>query len=98
MQPNVLSPWFSESDPDLYGTGLDAAKVLWLRETGTICTTTDPATTALIVTAFGLAQFLLGDRFAQSLGADPASPEGASRLTVPALEFLAEGLYATPSS
>lgn len=66
------------------------------REAGTIQPATDPGTTALIVTAFGLAQFLLRDRFAQSLGADPASPEGASRLTVPTLEILTEGLYATP--
>lgn len=64
------------------------------RAAGSIRDSTDPATTALIVTTFGLAQFLVGDRFAQSLGADPASPEGAARLTLPTLELLTNGLYA----
>src|SRR5690625_2629765 len=67
------------------------------REAGTIHPSSDPGAAAVIVTAFGLAPLLLRARYARALGADPFSPEGAARLTVPTLEILTEGLYAEAS-
>lgn len=64
------------------------------RESGSIRSASDPEATAMLVTVFGLAQFLVRARFAQVLGADPFSAEGAARLTLPTLEILTEGLYA----
>ncbi|AKK09675.1 TetR/AcrR family transcriptional regulator [Corynebacterium testudinoris] len=64
------------------------------RETGSIMPASDPEATAMLVTVFGISQFLVRDRFAQALGADPFSAEGAARLTLPTLEIFTEGLYA----
>ena len=64
------------------------------RESGSIKPASDPDATAMLVTVFGLAQFLVRDRFAQVLGADPFSAEGATRLTLPTLELFTDGLYA----
>ena len=64
------------------------------RESGSIKPASDPDATAMLVTVFGLAQFLVRDRFAQVLGADPFSAEGAARLTLPTLEIFTDGLYA----
>ncbi|MGO2422274.1 MAG: TetR/AcrR family transcriptional regulator [Microbacterium sp.] len=64
------------------------------RESGSIRPASDPEATAMLVTVFGLAQFMMRDRFAQVLGSDLFSAEGAARLTVPTLEILTEGLYA----
>lgn len=64
------------------------------RESGSIKPASDPEATAMLLTVFGLAQFLVRDRFAQVLGADPFSAEGAARLTLPTLELFTEGLYA----
>lgn len=64
------------------------------RESGSIMPASDPEATAMLVTVFGVAQFLVRDRFAQVLGADPFSAEGAARLTLPTLEIFTEGLYA----
>lgn len=64
------------------------------RESGSIRPASDPEATAMLVTVFGVAQFLVRDRFAQLLGADPFSAEGAARLTLPTLEIFTEGLYA----
>ncbi len=63
------------------------------RRTGSIQPASDPETVALLITVFGLGQILMRDRFAQVLGTDPLSVEGATRLTVPTLEILTDGLY-----
>lgn len=67
------------------------------RQAGSITRASDPKVTALLVTVFGLTQFLLRDRFTQILGVDPLSTEGAKKLTVPTLELLTDGLYANRS-
>lgn len=67
------------------------------RAAGSVRPASDPEATALLVTAFGLAQFLVRERFARSLGVDPLSPAGAARLTIPTLEILTHGLYADPT-
>lgn len=64
------------------------------RESGSIKPASDPDVTALLVTVFGVAQFLVRDRFANVLGTDPFSAEGAARLTLPTLEIFTYGLYA----
>ncbi|WP_449276650.1 hypothetical protein [Leucobacter sp. GX24907] len=64
------------------------------RESGSIQPAFDPEVTALLVTVFGLAQFLVRDRLAGVLGADPFSVEGAARLTLPTLEIFTNGIYA----
>jgi AcrR family transcriptional regulator len=65
------------------------------REAGSIQSASDPDVSALLLTVFGLAQFLLRDRMTEALGVDPFSVEGASKLTIPTLELLTEGLYAS---
>ncbi len=67
------------------------------REAGSITPASDPEVTALIVTVFGLSQFLLRERSSQVLGGDPLSTAGANRLTIPTLELLTDGLYADRS-
>lgn len=64
------------------------------RESGSIQPASDPEVTALLVTVFGLAQFLVRDRLAGVLGVDPFSVEGAARLTLPTLEIFTNGIYA----
>lgn len=63
------------------------------RASGSVRPASDPGTTALLLTVFGLTQLLVRDRLAAALGADPFSAEGATRLTLPTLELLTEGLY-----
>src|SRR5690606_28859049 len=53
----------------------------------------DPAPTALLMTAYGLAPLLLQSHLTRSLGADPLSPEGARRLAVPGMELMTHGVY-----
>ena len=67
------------------------------RGRGTIQPASDPDVTALLVTVSVLSQFLLRARFAQLLEADPFSPEGVRRLTLPTLELYTNGLYADTS-
>lgn len=64
------------------------------RESGSIKPAATAEVTALLVTVFGLAQFLVRDRFTKVLGADPFSTEGAARLTLPTLEIFTDGIYA----
>ncbi len=63
------------------------------RKAGSIQPASDLETVALLITVFGLTQILMRDRFTQVLGADPLSVEGATRLTLPTLEILTDGLY-----
>lgn len=65
------------------------------RKAGTIQPSSDADVTALIVTVYGLAQFLLRDRLARALGADPLSPQGARKLALPTMELFTHGLYRT---
>lgn len=53
----------------------------------------DPDTTALLLTAYGLAPLLLQSHLARLLGADPLGPDGARRLTLPSLELFTHGLF-----
>lgn len=53
----------------------------------------DPDTTALLLTAYGLAPLLLQGHLARLLGADPLGQEGARRLTLPSLEAFTHGLF-----
>jgi TetR/AcrR family transcriptional regulator, regulator of cefoperazone and chloramphenicol sensitivity len=63
------------------------------QEAGMIRSGCDTHVTALIVTAYELARLMLRERFGSALGADPFSPEGVGRLTIPTLELLTYGLY-----
>lgn len=53
----------------------------------------DPDTTALLMTAYGLVPLLLKSHLERNLGADPLSPEGARRLAVPGMELMTHGVY-----
>lgn len=52
----------------------------------------DPDTTALLLTAYGLAPLVLQAHLARGLGVDPLSPAGARALAIPGLELLSGGL------
>ncbi len=53
----------------------------------------DPETTALLLTTYGLAPLLLQGQMARVLGTDPLGPEGARRLALPGLELFTHGLF-----
>lgn len=53
----------------------------------------DPDTTALLLTAYGLVPLILRSHFARVLGADPLSGDGARVLALPGLELFTHGIY-----
>lgn len=65
------------------------------REAGLLVEMSDPEMTAILVTLMGLAPVMLRSQFARATGADRLDPAGIARTTVPMMELLTHGIYAT---
>lgn len=55
----------------------------------------DPETTALLVALIGLGPVVMRAQIARALGEDQLSPAGLLRMTLPTMELLTHGVYAT---
>ena len=60
---------------------------------GVIHPQSDPASTALLLTLFGLAPIVLRRQFARALGEDELTPAVIARITIPMLELFTRGFY-----
>lgn len=67
------------------------------QEAGVIHRQSDPASTALLLTLFGLAPIVMRRQFARALGVDELTPEAIARITLPMLELFTHGFYADDS-
>ena len=65
------------------------------REAGLLEPMSDPDMTALLLTLMGLAPVLMRTQIARTLGIDQLSAEGLLRSTLPTMELLTHGIYAT---
>lgn len=65
------------------------------RRAGLLVEMSDPDMTAILVTLMGLAPVMLRAQFARATGADRLDPAGIARTTVPMMELLTHGIYAT---
>lgn len=67
------------------------------QEAGVIHRQGDPASTALLLTLFGLAPIVMRRQFARALGVDELTPEAIARITLPMLELFTHGFYSDDS-
>ncbi|GAA5144696.1 TetR family transcriptional regulator [Microbacterium pseudoresistens] len=65
------------------------------RAAGLLEPMSDPSTTALLIALMGLAPVVMRAQITRTLGEDPLSPEGLQRATLPMMELMTHGLYAT---
>jgi len=65
------------------------------RRAGLLVEMSDPDMTAILVALMGLAPVMLRAQFARATGADRLDPAGIARTTVPMMELLTHGIYAT---
>ncbi|WP_243228700.1 TetR/AcrR family transcriptional regulator [Microbacterium sp. CIAB417] len=65
------------------------------RAAGLLEPTSDPEMTTLLLTLIGLGPVIMRGQIARVLGEDQLSAEGLRRTTVPTLELLTHGIYAT---
>lgn len=64
---------------------------------GVIRPQSDPKSSALLLTLFGLAPIVLSRQFARSLGEEELTPAAIARITVPLLELFTHGFYSDDS-
>lgn len=67
------------------------------RDAGMLEPMSDPEMTTLLVTLIGLGPVVMRAQIARTLGTDQLSPAGLRRTTLPTLELLTHGIYATSS-
>lgn len=60
---------------------------------GVIQPQSDPKSSALLLTLFGLAPIVLSRQFARSLGEQELTPAAIARITIPLLELFTHGFY-----
>ncbi|MGB3374405.1 MAG: TetR family transcriptional regulator [Microbacterium sp.] len=65
------------------------------REAGLLVEMSDPEMTALLIALMGLGPVLMRGQVARTLGEDQLSPAGLLRSTLPTMELLTHGIYAT---
>lgn len=67
------------------------------RRAGLLVEMSDPEMTVMLMVMLGLAPVMMRAQVARSLGQDQLSPAGMLRSTLPTLELLTHGIYATPA-
>jgi len=67
------------------------------REAGLLVEMSDPEMTTLLMVMLGLAPVVMRAQISRALGQDQLSPSGMLRSTLPTLELLTHGIYATPA-
>lgn len=65
------------------------------REAGLLVPMSDPEMTALLIALMGLGPVVMRAQIARALGQDHLSPAGLLRATLPTMELLTHGIYAT---
>ncbi len=65
------------------------------RDAGLLVPMSDPEMTALLMALMGLGPVVMRAQIARALGQDQLSPAGLRRATLPTMELLTHGIYAT---
>lgn len=96
---NYLARMLSEDDSrsaDELFDGILRGTLQGVREqeaAGLIQPQSDPETSALLLTLFGLAPIVMSRQFARSLGEEKLTPAVIARITIPLLELFTHGFY-----